>query len=250
MIKIYSSVLILSLVLLLSGCGKKDAPPTTDNKTTAPKSNMELVKLGKDLFYNSMTATNLKCADCHSDGTNDANPLVKFHSNIRGADKRTSTYLGRFKGDDVKKNAAGATVCWEQYLKFKDPMNAEQIAALNAYYESVQWNEPAKDMIYTSTAVPQPDREKLKKDQEEILKMTGDKAKGEKLFNDACKFCHAEDTKIKNVPSLFKDFEGNPKSIAFMSRMGKKYMPFYSYEALSNQDLADIASYIMGNQGK
>jgi hypothetical protein len=101
-------------------------------------------------------------------------------------------------------------------------MNAEQIAALNAYYEKVGGSEPAKDMIYTTIALPTPDKEKLKKDQEEIAKLTGDKTKGEEVYNNACKFCHADGTKIKSVPSLFRDFEGNQKSITYMSRFGKK----------------------------
>ncbi len=251
MVKLYFSIFILSAVVLISGCGKKETTTTTtDNKTTTSKSNLELVKQGKDIFYAQSMVTNLKCADCHSDGTNDVNPLTKYHSNIRGADKRTSTYAGKFKGDEVKNNAGGATVCWTNYLRYKDPMTAEQIASLNAYYESVLWNGNVENMNYTTIALPVPDKEKLKKDQEEIAKLTGDKVKGEKTYNDACKFCHSDDTKIKNVPGLMKDFEGSVKSITFMSRFGKKYMPFYSYESLSNQDLADIAAYIMGNQEK
>ena len=250
MIKLYLSVFILSSIILISGCGKKETTSNTDTKTTTTKSNDELAKLGKDLFYAASTVTNLKCADCHSDGTNDANPLVKFHSNIKNADKRTQTYLGKFKGDEVKNNAGGATVCWTTYLKYKDPMNAEQIAALNAYYEKVGGSEPAKDMVYTTIALPTPDKEKLKKDQEEIAKLTGDKTKGEEVYNNACKFCHADGTKIKSVPSLFRDFEGNQKSITYMSRFGKKYMPFFSYESLSNQDIANVAAYILANQEK
>jgi mono/diheme cytochrome c family protein len=249
MIKLYLSVFILSSVILISGCGKKETQ-TTDTKTTTTKSAVELAKQGKDIFYAASTVTNLKCADCHSDGTNNANPLVKFHSDIKNANKRTQTYLGKFKGDEVKNNAGGATVCWTTYLKYKDSMTAEQIASLNAYYEQVGGSEPAKDMVYTTIALPAPDKEKLKKDQEEMTKLTGDKSKGEQLFNDACKYCHMDGTKVKSVPSLFRDFEGNTKSITFMSRFGKKYMPFYSYESLTNQDLVDISAYIMSSQEK
>lgn len=253
MIKTYLSIFFLSLTILIVGCGKKDTTTTTENKTTTPKSNDELVKQGKDIFYGTSgvsSVTNLKCADCHSDGTNDANPLVKYHSNIKNANKRASTYLGKFKGDEVSKNAGGATVCWTTYLKYKDPMSPEQIASLNAYYEKVGGSEPAKDMVYTTIALPTQDKEKLKKDQDEMAKLTGDKTKGEEVYNNACKYCHSDDTKVKSVPSLFKDFDGNMKSITFMSRFGKKYMPFFSYESLSNQDLANVSAYIMGNQKK
>jgi uncharacterized lipoprotein YehR (DUF1307 family) len=50
MIKLYLSVFILSSIILISGCGKKETT-TTDSKTTSTKSNDELAKLGKDLFY-------------------------------------------------------------------------------------------------------------------------------------------------------------------------------------------------------
>jgi mono/diheme cytochrome c family protein len=248
MVKTYLSLFILS-VILISGCGKKDSS-NSDNKTTTPKSNIELVKQGKDIFYAQSMVTNLKCADCHSDGTNDANPLTKYHSNIRGANKRTETYHGKFKGDEVKNTAGGATVCWTTYLKNKDSMTPEQIASLNAYYESVLWNEEVRNSVYTTIALPAPDKEKLKADQEEIAKLTGDKAKGEEVFKNACKFCHQDGTKIKSVPSLFRDFEGNLKSITFMTRFGKKYMPFYSYESITNQDIANLAAYILANQEK
>lgn len=248
MIKLYLTIFFLSTAILIAGCGKKDTTTTTDNKTTTPKSNAELIKQGKEIFYAASMITNLKCADCHSDGTNEANPLTKYHSNVKGANKRTETYLGKFKGDEVKNNAGGATVCWSTYLKYKDPMTAEQISSLNAFYESVLGNEEVKNMVYTTVALPTPDKEKLKKDQEEIAKLTGDKVKGEEVYNNACKFCHADGTKVKSVPSLFRDFEGNAKSITFMSRFGKKYMPFFSYESLTNQDLADVSAYILANQ--
>lgn len=248
MVKTYLSLFILSIILI-SGCGKKDTPGSDNNKTT-PKSNIELVKQGKDIFYAPSMVTNLKCADCHSDGTNDSNPLTKYHSNIRGANKRTETYHGKFKGDEVKNNAGGATVCWTTYLKYKDAMTPEQIASLNAYYESVLWNEEVKNSVYTTIALPAPDKEKLKAEQVEIAKLRGDKAKGEELFKSACKFCHVDGTKIKSVPSLFRDFEGNLKSITFMTRFGKKYMPFYSYESITNQDIANLSAYILANQEK
>ncbi len=250
MIKNYISIFFLSITILIVGCGKKNSTTTTDNKTTTPKSTDELAKAGKDLFYKASGVTGLACAHCHSDGTNDAEPLVKYHTNIKNADLRTQTFLGKFKGEDVKKTAGGATVCWEQFLKNTDPLTPDQIASFNAYYELVGKGDPVKDAVYTTIALPTQDKEKLKKDQDEIAKLTGDKAKGEEVFNGACKFCHGENSKVKKVPSLFKDFDGNLKSITFMSRFGKKYMPFFSYEAISNQDMANVVAYIMNNQQK
>ncbi len=50
---------------------------------------------GKEIFYMKSNQNNIACADCHSDGTNNNNPLTRYFSNIQGANKRTSTYFGK-----------------------------------------------------------------------------------------------------------------------------------------------------------
>lgn len=240
------------IAVLIIGCNKKpeNNTSTNTNTTSTPKSKDELVKLGKELYYMHSNNNNIACVDCHSDGTNDDKPLTKYFSSIKGAAKRTSAFLGAIKKEDITKTATGATNCWERFLKQKNPMNAEQIASLNAYYESVSKGDEPTEIKYTSFALPAPNKEKLKPEQDAVLKMTGDKDKGEKTFNSACAFCHGDKSTIKNVDNLFDDFEGNPKSITFMARIGKKSMPFFNTETLSNQDIADVSAFILAKNKK
>lgn len=242
-------LLILSLfvAVTLSGCGKKEEK-TSDNTTTHKTetgTTTNTGSAGKEIFYRVSDVTGLKCADCHSDGTNDNITFTKYHSSIKGAHKRTSTYFGMFKGEDVLKNAGGAGICLARYLKIKEPFTPEEINALNDYYKSVSKGDEPAELVYTTIALPKPDKTKLKDDQTKIALLTADAVKGEKFFNDVCAFCHSDKSKIKHVPSLFKKFEGNFKSIIYNIRMGSKVMPFYSYESISNQDVADLTEFIL-----
>jgi cytochrome c len=90
----------------------------------------------------------------------------------------------------------------------------------------------------------------MKEDLLKIEGMTANLQNGEKKFKETCGFCHGGKT-VKRVPSLFdEDFEGNLKSIVYHIRFGAKFMPFYSYEKISDQDAGDIADYILKNKKK
>lgn len=242
-------LLILLVSLTAASCGKKEEKTESTkapNKETTGNAGSNISK-GKELFYQASNLTGLKCADCHSDGTNTDNSNTKYFSDVIGASKRPSVYSGTISGDDVKKKGAGATVCWETYLKMGRPIAAEEIDALNAYFESLKGD--IKESKYTSLAVPTQNKAKLKEDQVKIAGMTADVQNGEKKFKETCNFCHGGKT-VKHVPSLFEDFDGNLKSIVYHIRFGAKFMPFYSYEKITDQDAADISEYILKNQKK
>ena len=241
-------IIVIALSLIFSACGKKNENKT--DKTKEVKSSAELVNKGKEIFYSESKETNLKCADCHSDGTNDANPLTKFYSSIKGAHKRTSVLSGLYIGNEVLKNASGASYCWKTFLKYEEPLTDTQINSLIAFYESVSRGDEPQEIKYQSIALPKPDKVKLKEDQGLISQLKGDINKGENIYNNACKYCHGDDSKIKKVPSLLKDFDGNMKSIAYHIRIGVKIMPFYSYEKMNNQDIADVTEFIMSKVKK
>jgi len=251
----YLNLLLIFLFAFAAGsCSKerdeaanKEKKETTETKTsTGEKEQTSGVNSpGKELFYMKSSSNNIACADCHSDGKNDANPLTKYFSDIKGADKRTSTYHGKFKGEEVKKNAAGATVCWESYLKMKTPLTAEQINNLNDYYASLSTPDGKSEIVYETIALPNKDKNKLKEIQKVIGGLTPDPAKGEEKFIESCGMCHGDKATVKKVPDLFDDFEGNVKSIVYNVRFGDGAMPFFTNEKLSNQELADIAAYIM-----
>ncbi|MBV6479094.1 MAG: Cytochrome c6 [Ignavibacteria bacterium] len=251
--------LISALVILLEGCSKekeeagavqkKETTETVKDKSES-KNFSAGAAAGKELFYMKSGSNNISCADCHNDGTNSDNPLTKYFSDIRGADKRTSTYHGKFKGEDVKKHASGASVCWENYLKMKTPLTDEQINNLNEFYATLTSPDAKTEIVYETIALPSKNKAKLKEVQKVITGLNGDPVKGEEKFKLSCGTCHGENAKIKKVPDIFDEFEGNVKSIVFNVRFGDGAMPFYNEEKLSNQELADIAAYIMKRNEK
>lgn len=243
-------LLVLIVSFITASCGKKeektDISKGVKNETSGNSGSM--VAKGKEIFYQSSNLTGLKCADCHSDGTNNGNTNTNYFSDVIGASKRTSVYSGMITGDDVKKKGAGASVCWETYLKMGRPITSEEIESLNAYFESLKGE--VKESKYTSLAVPKPDKAKLKEDLIKIGGLTANIQNGEKKFKETCGFCHGGKT-VKHVPSITdEDFEGNLKSVSYHIRFGAKFMPFYSYEKISDQDIADITEYILKNQKK
>lgn len=248
-------LLMLATTVLVASCGKQsnettkqESKPKTDTVKKQSSAN-PLVDAGKELFYMKSKANNNSCSYCHSDGTNTGKSMTKFFSNIQGADKRTSTYLGKFTGDEVKKNAGGATVCWESYMKMKTPLTDEQINALNAFYESVAGSNPPSEIKYETIALPVKDKAKLKNEQKLVMGLKPDSQKGEELFNNSCGTCHGENHTVK-APPVLEDYDGNVKSIVYNVRLGDGAMPFFKKDVLSDQELSDIADYIMKKNGK
>jgi cytochrome c len=244
------TILVIIAVSVISfSCSKTDEQKETtkENQKNTSGQTGSLSSKGKDIFYASSNLTGLKCADCHSDGTNTSNANTKYFTDVIKASSRNSVFAGTITGEEVKKTGAGSTICWETYLKMGRPITNEEIEALNAYFESLPGD--VKENKYTTIALPKPDKVRLKEDQNKIAGLTPDISNGEKIFKESCNFCHGGKT-VKRVPSLFEDFEGNLKSIVYHIRFGAKFMPFYSYEKISDQDIADISEYIMKNQKK
>lgn len=257
----YQSVLYFLTVIittsLLISCGKEEKKTESDAKvkkdTTKKNSTTQSTgsnSSGKEIFYMKSNQNNIACADCHSDGTNNINPLTKYFSNIQGANKRTSTYSGKFTGEEVLKNAGGATICWTEYMRMKTPLTEEQIKSLNEYYASVASTDSPTEIKYETIALPTKDKNKLKEEQKVVMALKGDPVKGEQDFKAACGFCHGENSTIKKIPSVLEDFEGNVKSITYNVRFGDGAMPFFKNQTLSEQEIADISAYIMQKSGK
>jgi cytochrome c len=245
--------LVLSAVVLMSfySCSKNKDVTDTKKDTEVKKEasfSTDATAKGKELFYTASNLTGLKCADCHSDGTNKDNANTKYFADVIGANKRQSVFAGMYKGDEVTSTGAGASFCWETFLKMGKPISADEVKAFNAYFESLSKGD-AKTLNYTTIAIPKPDKSKLKDDQTKIAGMTPDIKNGERIFKETCGFCH-QGNRIKHVPSFPDDFEGNLKSIVYHIRMGSKFMPFYPYEMISDQEAADITEYTLKNLKK
>lgn len=247
-------VSVFIVTVLIISCGKETKPPDTKNdKDTSKKTTSNLTggaAAGREIFYMKSAENNVACADCHNDGTNTSNSLTRYFSDIRGANKRVSTYNGKFTGAEVVSNAGGATVCWETYLRMKTPLTEDQIKSLNEFYTSIATPESEGEIKYESIALPNKDKAKLKDVQKVVIELKGDPVKGEQTFKGACGHCHAEDRTVKKVPTILEDFEGNVKSITFNVRLGDGAMPFFKTHSLSDQDIADVAAYIMQKSGK
>lgn len=254
-VKLLYVIFVFLLTALMISCGKENKTGDSKNKVdtskkTTSNTSSETNSPGKEFFYAKSKENNIACADCHGDGSNKNNPLTKYFSNIQGANKRTSTYHGKFTGEEVLKHAGGATVCWESYLKMKTPMTDEQIKSLNEYYNSVATPDSPMEIKYETIALPTRDKTKLKQVQSVIMGLKGDAVKGEQTFNNSCGFCHGEKSTIKKVPSILEDFDGNEKSIVYNVRLGDGPMPFFHLPALTDQDIADLSAYIMKKNGK
>lgn len=252
---------IISVILIVTisvSCNKEEKAPVTKSKEEKTESKTETKNTtsagnssaGKDLFYRKSSENNIACADCHSDGSNNGNLLTKFFTNIQGANKRTSTFNGLITGEEVIKTAGGATLCWETYEKMKTPLTEEQIKSLNDFYASVETPDSPSEIKYETIALPKKDKAKLKDEQKKIMALSGDPVKGEHSFNNSCGFCHGESSKIKKVPGILEDFDGNIKSIVYNVRLGNGPMPFFHAPSLTDQDIADISAYVMKKNGK
>jgi mono/diheme cytochrome c family protein len=244
----YPLSVFLFMVFLISCSEKKEDVTETITDTTALTQEETPESPGKSLFYLRSDENNISCADCHSDGTNTDRPLTAFFSDVKGASERESTYHGMFKGEEVKKNAGGATICWETYLRKKSKLTEEQINHLNDYYKMIAGDEPVSVKEYETIALPERDKKKLRDVQKDVGLLNGDIVNGEKVFNDGCIFCHGENSQIKKVPDILEDFEGNVRSVTYMIRLGDAAMPFFHQGALSDQEIADVAAFLMGKK--
>lgn len=254
--KIYITAVLILMTFFLISCGKneKKEPVTEKKPDTSQTVKTESKNIpdtpGREFFYMKSSQNNIACADCHDDGSNTGKGLTKYFSNIKGADKRTSTYHGKFTGEQVAKNAGGATVCWESYMKMKTPLTEEQIKILNSYYATVADGNDPVEIKYETISLPSKDKAKLKEEQKVIMSLAGDPVKGETEFNNACGMCHGQNATVKKIPNLFDEFEGNVKSITYNVRFGNGAMPFYKNSVLNEQEIADIAAYILKKNGK
>ena len=160
-IKYFCLIAILSVFVILNGCSKKE-----ENKTDVKKDTTSVLSnKGKEIFYKASAENNVRCADCHSDGTNSTNLLTNYFPDIKGANKRISTYSGKYKGQELLDNAAGATICWQKYLLMKTLLTDEEIMSLNSYYASVSAGNEPNEIAYKNIALPDPDKAKLKEEQ-------------------------------------------------------------------------------------
>jgi mono/diheme cytochrome c family protein len=253
-------LILLCLLVLLNSCTRNDKPTAkkaTPSLTQANSNMPELAKRGKEIFYNEEYGeTGLSCANCHADFDDIKFPDGKIrpgHS-ILGAHKRKEVWYGRIKGrENIQKSAAGAGLCAILYLQIegaKDPISAippDDAKALMAYYEYVSRGDEPEILNAKAIALPweKNKEEKLRKYALRILTVRGNPDNGKNVYESACAQCHSEDIAI-GPP--FHKIKASNRHIIEMIRGGSHdpegFMPFFSLDKLTDQQVADVLAYI------
>jgi mono/diheme cytochrome c family protein len=227
---------------------------------TSSMSNLALA--GQKIFY-STTYGKIKdaCASCHVDGeaaTKDAR-LRPGHTLV-GISSRNSTWNGAFKGEALKKNAYGATMCAVMYEHKGDDLATvippSDIEALNAYFDAIKDNpEPIASDLKISWVTKPAIHEEDKIDEQaataaakKIMMLPGDPIAGKDVFTRSCLYCHEMNEK-KVGPPMAKEMD-DPRAAAKSVRCGSGAMPFYISDILSDQQIADAIAYVQQQLGK
>jgi mono/diheme cytochrome c family protein len=224
-------------------------------------------KMGRELFYDASfggtldpnKVSGLTCADCHADFDETANPDGKIRSghSIVGVPSRGEAKGGMIKGDMFKRAAGGGGFCYEHFLQKVphdkvNPTNipAEQAEALMAYFEHVSGNNKGPKFQMQMMDKAAADAAAAK-----IVAMKGDPKKGWKLFSVACNGCHPTARKAGIGPQLVRsrppaDVEKRKVQIAsYVRKGGVVVMPFFATDRLSDQDIADIVTFVTSLSG-
>ncbi|MCZ6681041.1 MAG: cytochrome c [Candidatus Poribacteria bacterium] len=225
----------------------------------------EKAQMGRELFYDPSfggtldpygkpaKVTGLSCTDCHADFDEAANPDGRIRSghSIVGVPHRGQAKGGMIKGDMFRRAAGGGGFCYQHFLQRipsdkVDPIAIpeEQAEALMAYFEHVSGDNKGPQF-----EIQMLDKEAASAAADTILAMKGDSTRGWKLYSRACNVCHLTAKKSGIGPQLVRskppaDLEKRKHKIAAYVRRGGFVMPFFATDRLSDQDVADIVTFI------
>ncbi|GEM_PF-460256 len=242
-------VILAGGMLMLSACGggedkRQDAAGDADILTQE-----QLADRGQQIFRDrNFGNMEIACVDCHADfdeALADDDRIRPGHS-ILGAHQRVETWNGEFSGDGLRRTAAGAAKCayyfQERGTSVEDALSPEEAEALMAFYAYISPGDEAPRLDWQAVTWPGDpdfDPETFEAEIEEIEKLRGDRRRGEELFSRACAPCH--DTGIGPATRLLKRKSDQvPQTV----RAGEGFMPFFSRDKLSDQDVADIQAFV------
>ncbi|MCE2402585.1 c-type cytochrome [Candidatus Poribacteria bacterium] len=219
-------------------------------------------QLGRELFHDPTfkgtispkVATGLSCADCHADFDEAAKPdgLIRAGHSMIGVPQRGSAKGGMISGANFARAAGGGGFCYEHFLQKVRPdkvnptaIPAEHAEALMAYFEAISGDNKGPEFKMEML-----DDDAKTAAGEKIAVMPGDAEKGWKLFGRACVVCHPTAKKsgigIRIVGTrLPRDIDKTVVRWAKTIRGGgSTLMPFYASDILSDQDIADIVTFL------
>jgi thiosulfate dehydrogenase len=216
---------------------------------------IEAVERGEQLFNDpglSVSSINVfSCSTCHSSTESDSVGGRRLPGyTLRGAAARPSFWGGEYT---LLLDAVG--LCLETYMR--NPRLAREEPkglALLAYLQSLVPPGSGPYAARPLTVVQNVDMGYL------ASVAGGDAGRGEALYRDACAYCHGAlrtgEGRLGPRISILPDdtvsvFGANARGIIVQKiRQGKFFgiggvMPFYSKEALSDSEVADIATYVL-----
>lgn len=218
------------LVLLLSGCAQRAST------------------YGEQLFNDPSFAGSQfnawSCATCHS--VWDQDPRMVSGGNLAGVTKRPSWFGGR-----ELRLIDAASFCYVYFMRGPGPLSPDEPRS-RALYEYLDSLKPGPTtavpmtLVLTAADVPR-----------------GDKTRGEAVYQAACRECHGDTntgrgqnsvlaSKLPNVASEYPTlFPGESPAVVFVEKIrhGQFFqvggnMPFFSKEALSDEDLGALLTYL------
>jgi mono/diheme cytochrome c family protein len=244
-----TAAMLFCALILLSSCGSGDgeAEKNTGNETTV--SLEQKAERGQQIFRDrSFGSIEIACVDCHADfdETLARDDRIRPGHSILGAHQRVESWNGEFSGDGQRRTAAGAAKCaWlyqEKGSGVEDALSEEEAEALMAYYAYISPGDEPPKLSWSAVTWPgDPDfsDEAFERDIASIDDLRGNPVHGKEMFDRACAPCH--DTGLGPATRILKrKVEMLPATV----RGGEETMPFFSRDRLTDQDIADIKSFV------
>lgn len=245
-----TAMLIMAGMLLLAACGQKESGEAQQGDNEDVGTQEQLAERGQDLFRSrSLGEIEIACADCHAD-FNEAlvkDDRIRPGHSILGAHQRVETWNGEFTGEGLRRTAAGAAKCAYLYQEkgsdVETALTADEALALMAYFAYVSPGDEAPRLDWDAVTWPGDpdfDAEAFETELAGIEKLRGNPDRGAEMFDRACAPCH--DTGLAPATRLLKR---KAQHLPAAVRGGEESMPFFSRDRLTDQDIADIHSFIV-----
>lgn len=203
------------------------------------------VLAGKRLFYSAWGETSYACIYCHADfdERRSSEPYRRPAHPLVGVASRPTYFAGAYEGPGGIGLARAVNTCVVAWLRAKPlPASSDELSALLTYLDSISADADAA-MI---NPVP------IEKGGAFADAPVGNPRRGENLFHAACTLCHHEGgvampydfTIPRSNRALWNRIRGHRLKEAAGVESPPMKMPFFSVSRLSDQEVADIVSYL------
>ena len=232
-------------------------PGVVPHEEPAPRAGGEeaqqapLAEQGFNIFHDDdFGSTGIACADCHNDFPDSLlHDRIKPGHSILGAADRRSAWYGEFEGEELQTTAAGAAKCaliyQERGESLESALSAAEADALLSYFRYVSPEGAGAKNRWR--ALSYPGDPAFKRDSilvivDSLNELRGDAARGEALFESACAPCHSGGPNaVAPNPRYLRRYVNR---VFLYVRAGKGIMPFFSYDKLSDPNVADIREWL------